>query len=257
LTAVGEYLRRDVPDSAYPFSIGVMAPHFEQALHALPDAVRTGQSTFDRVHGRDFWSYLAAHPEAGADFDAAMSGGANFARMLLAARDLTEIRTLVDVGGGQGRLLAAALAAQPHLQGILFDQPQVIARAEPVLAAAGVRDRCTLVGGDFFVEVPSGGDAYVLTTIIHDWPDEQAVAILRTCHRAMSPGARIWLIENVVTPGDPDLWTAQLDLLMLVLFGAQERTAAEFLSLLETAGFAQVTFIPTDRTGGIIEAVRV
>jgi hypothetical protein len=239
-----------------PFALGVMAPHFEQALQALPEAVRTGQPTFARVHGRGFWEYLAAHPEAGENFDAAMGSDTNSARLLLAARDFSTIRKLVDIGGGQGRLLATFLAALPELQGILFDQPQVLAGADPVLAETGVRDRCTLVPGDFFVEVPSGGDAYVLSTIIHDWPDEQAVQILRNCHRAMAPGARIWLIENVVVPGEPDLWTAQLDLLMLVLFGAQERTAAEYQTLLESAGFSDVTVIPGDRATAIIEAIR-
>ncbi len=256
LTPVGEYLRTDTPGTALPFALGVMAPHFELAWHALPDAVQTGQSVFAQVHGSNFWDYLSAHPTAGAAFDAAMSGGGDLARMLLATRDLSGVRTLVDVGGGQGRLLTGALSAMPEMHGILFDQPDVVARAGQVIDAAGVRDRCTVVGGDFFAEVPSGGDGYVLATIIHDWPDAESVEILRTCHRAMAPGARIWLIENVVTSGPGNLWTAQLDLLMLVLFGAQERSAAQYQTLLETAGFTDVAVFPVERTLSIIEAVR-
>ena len=256
LTPVGAYLRRDVPGSLHPFAIGIMAPFIERAWHALPEAVRTGRAVFSRVHGLGFWDYLAAQPEEGARFDAAMSGGAERARMLMELRDLSSLTTLVDVGGGQGRLLATALAATPHLRGILFDQPQVIARAEPILTAAGVRERCTLVGGDFFAEVPAGGDAYVLASIIHDWPDEEALAILGACYRAMRPGARIWLIGQILATGDGDPFAPLLDLLMLTLFGAQERTAAEYQVLLEAAGFTAVAVFRGEDTWGVVEAVR-
>lgn len=255
LTPVGEFLRADVPGTVQPFALGIMAPYVERAWHELPEAVRTGDAVFARVHGQGFWDYLAANPDAGARFDAAMSGGARLAQMLLAARDLSEIGTLVDVGGGQGRLLATALAATPGLRGILFDRPEVLAGAPPVLGAAGVGDRCELVGGDFFTGVPTGGDAYVLASIIHDWPDEQAVAILRSCHRAMAPGARLWLLEHALAPGAANSWTRLLDLLMLVLFGAQERTAEAYRALLEAAGFAEVTTYPGEPPWSIIEAV--
>jgi hypothetical protein len=257
LTPIGEFLRADVPGTVRPFALGVMSPTFERAWHELPAAVRTGQPVFSDVHGLGFWDYLAAHPKEGARFDAAMSGGAERARGLLAVRDLASLGTLVDVGGGQGRLLATALAAVPGLRGVLFDRPEVLAGAEPILAEAGVRDRCDLVGGDFFAAVPGGGDAYVLASIIHDWPNEQAVAILRSCHRAMAPGARIWLIENVLAAGKADGWTRLLDLLMLVLFGAQERTTEEYRALLEAAGFAEVTVLPGEQPWSIVEAVRL
>jgi hypothetical protein len=119
-----------------------------------------------------------------------------------------------------------------------------------------VRDRCDLVGGDFLAEVPAGGDAYVLASIIHDWPDEQAVAILRACHRAMAPGARVWLIERMLAAGDADYFTKLLDLLMLVLFGARERGFEEYRALLEAAGFAEVTVHAGEPPWGVIEAVR-
>ncbi|MDP9370468.1 MAG: hypothetical protein M3Q03_19735 [Chloroflexota bacterium] len=186
-----------------------------------------------------------------------MTGGAEGrAHALLSARDLSRLDTLVDIGGGQGRLLAVALAAVPGLGGILFDRPEVLPGARGFLAAEGVLDRCDLGAGDFFAEIPSGGDAYVLAQIIHDWPDEQALAILRVCHRAMAPGARVWLIEQVIEPGDAFARAKLLDLLMLVLFGAQERTAEEYRSLLETAGFADVTIHATQSPWSIVEAVR-
>ena len=255
LTPTGEFLRRDVPGSVRPFALGIMGPFMERVWHELPDAVRTGEPVFPHVYGLGFWDYLAANPEEGARFDAAMSGGAERAGELMAARNLADLGTLVDVGGGQGRMLAAALAAVPGLRGVLFDRPEVLAGAESVLAEAGVRDRCELVGGDFFAGVPAGGDAYVLASIIHDWPDEQAVAILRSCHRAMAPGARIWLLEHVLAPGEADYWTRLLDLLMLALFGARERTAEEYRALLEAAGFAEITILPGEPPWSIIEAV--
>ena len=257
LTPRGEYLRSDVPDSVRPYALALLAPHVERAWEGLPEAVRTGEPAFPRVHGEAFWEYLAAHPAEGAAFDAAMTGGAEErARALLAARDLACLGTLVDVGGGQGRLLAAALTATPGLRGVLVDRPEVLPGAEAFLAAAGVRDSCELVGGDFFAAVPAGGDAYVLAVVIHDWPDDEATAILRACHGAMAPGARIWLVERVVRPGDAFDRTKLLDLLMLVLFGAQERTEAEYRALLEAAGFERVAVHPTETPFSVVEAVR-
>ena len=149
------------------------------------------------------------------------------------------------------------MTGNPGLRGVLFDRPEVLPGAERFLSEAGVRDRCELVGGDFFTEVPAGGDAYVLALIIHDWPDEAATAILRTCHRAMEPGARLWLIEQVVQPGDAYDRAKLGDMLMLVMFGAQERTEAEYRALLEAAGFQSVAVHPTDVPYSVVEAVRL
>jgi hypothetical protein len=257
LTPVGEVLRADVPGSLRPAALAIMAPFQEQARHELPEAVRTGAAVFPRVHGQGLWEYLAAHPEEDAQFDAAMTSGADMrARALLATRDLAGLGTLVDIGGGEGRLLAVALAANPGLRGVLFDRPEVVARAEAYLGSAGVRDRCELVGGDFFAAVPPGGDAYVLAQIVHDWPDEQAVAILRVCHRAMAPGARLCLIEQVIEPGDAFASAKLLSLSMLKSFGARERTAEEYRALLEEAGFLEVSVHLGEPPWGIVEAVR-
>ncbi len=192
LTPLGELFRADAPTSFRADALAMAAPHMERAWHDLPDAIRSGRAVYPRVHGVGFWEYLATHPEDGATFDAAMTAGAEKrARALLAARDLSGIGVLVDVGGGEGRLLASALAAHPGLRGIVVDRPEVVPRAEAFLMGAGVRDRCEPVAADILEGVPAGGDAYVLAQIIHDWPDEQALAILRACHAAMAPGARI------------------------------------------------------------------
>ena len=256
-------MRSDVPDSARAFVLFITAPWVERGWEELPHAVRTGEPTFPRVHGVGFWDYLAAHPEDGALFDAAMSGGASArAEALRAVRDLSSVGTVVDVGGGQGRLLATLLAAVPGLRGVLVDRPEVVAGADAVLRAAGVADRCEIVGGDFFTAVSPGGDVYVLAQIVHDWPDAEALAILRACHRAMAPGARLWVIEQVLPPADGSDLHEQagptlLDLNMLVLFGGgQERTAEEYRQLLDAAGFGEIAILPTDTPWSVVEAVR-
>ena len=158
--------------------------------------------------------------------------------------DWPETGTVVDVGGGNGLLLERLLAERPGLRGIVFDQPHVVSEAAERLAAAGHADRVAVAGGDFFDAVPEGGDMYVLASVLHDWPDDDAAAILRTCRRAMTTSARLILFESIRELDTPGLAT-QLDLHMLVLFGSGERTREEWDGLLASAGFAPGRFIPT------------
>ena len=257
LTQLGELLRSDAPDSWKSSVLMITAPHIQRAWEKLPEAVRTGEPAFARIHGVGFWDYLATHPEEGALFDAAMSGDAEErAEALLAACDLSGVNTIVDVGGGQGKLLAAVLAAVPGLRGILTDRSEVVAGAGEVLRRAEVADRCAVVGSDFFASVPSGGDAYILAQIIHDWPKQKALDILRTCHRAMAPAARLWLIEQVIEPNEDSVGVTILDLMMLILFGGQERTAEEYEELLEAAGFGEIRVLPAETDWSVVEGVR-
>lgn len=258
LTLLGELLRSDTPASMHAFALAIAAPHMGRAWDELSEAVTTGEATFPRAHGLAFWDYLSVHSDEGRLFDEAMSGAAVIrANALLTTVDLSAVGTLVDVGGGQGRLLMAALETFPDLRGVLFDRPEVIPGAEATFTDTGVSDRCTLVSGDFFMCVPGGGDAYVLAQILHDWSDQEATVILQSCHRAMQPEARLWIVEQVIEPGDAFDRAKLIDLHMLVLFGAQERTADEYHSLLEAAGFGQVRVLMTDTPWSIIEAVRL
>src|SRR5262249_30567186 len=154
----------------------------------LDYTLETGRTAFDKVHGSPFFDYLELHPEAGRAFDDLMEAShARETPAIVAAYDLTRVKTVVDVGGGNGSLLAALLVRHPHLCGILFDRAHVVARPSQPLRAAGLCDRIRTVAGDFFQAVPKGGDVYVLRDILHDWDDQQAEAILANCRKALGP----------------------------------------------------------------------
>jgi hypothetical protein len=255
LTPVGELLRSDVPVSLHGWAAFVGRPYIRAAWSELEHSVRTGENAFRRVHGTDVWSYRAEHPRESDIFDRAMeslTGASN--RSLLDAYDFGGFETLVDVGGGNGALLAALLGEYPAMRGILFDQRHVVANAGSTLAAAGVADRCTVVPGSFFEEVPAGGDAYVLKSILHDWEDREAAAILRVCRSGMTEAAVLLLVERVVGGPNEDPRTAFSDLNMLVAPGGRERTSDEWRALLDVARFGLVRTTPTASGLSVIEA---
>ena len=199
--------------------------HWRPWGHLL-HTVRTGETAFDHAHGTGLFDYLAGHPEVAAVFNAGMAGNSPaHARLVAATYDFSEMSVVVDVGGGRGRLLATILERYPRLRGILFDPPHVIEDARQILEEVGVVDRCELVGGSFFDAVPTGGDAYILRNIIHDWEDDQAVAILTNCRRAMAAGARLVLVERyLATDPHAALLVLHADLEMLVNVGGRTST---------------------------------
>jgi hypothetical protein len=238
LTAVGTSLRTDVPDSLAGWARFMGRPYIWQSWAQLFDSVQTGENAFRLVHGDDVWSYRAAHPEESEIFDAAMTALTRAAnRSLLEAYDFSRFRLLVDVAGGRGALLAALLARYPSMQGILFDLPHVANGARDVFEQARVADRCTIVSGSFFEAVPDGGDAYVLKSILHDWADDEATAILRVCRAAMGPNAKLLIVERTLGSPNEDPDAKFSDLNMLVGPGGRERTREEFEALCATAGF--------------------
>jgi hypothetical protein len=180
---------------------------------------------------------------------------------VVAAYDFSRLRTLIDVGGGQGELLIALLRANPTATGVLFDLPSVIEGAQQVVGAADLAGRCALVAGNFFEEVPGGGDAYLLSGVIHDWSDDKAVAILKNCHRAMGENGTLLLIERVLPSRVERSATLQpyalLSDLNMMVFGGLERTEAEFRELFARAGFVLTRVIPTSSPFSVIEGVRV
>ena len=219
-------------------------------------SVTTGEPAFRHIYGVDSWEYVGRDPELNANFNDYMTANTiSQTAAVVSSYDFSGIGTLVDVGGGHGALISAILHANPQLRGILCDAPHVVAGARPVLEAAGISDRCEIVPCDFFSSVPSGGDAYLLKLIIHDWDDEQALAILKTCRRAMSKNSRLLLIENVIPPGNDPHPGKMTDLHMLIVYGGRERTEAEFRTLLGEAGFKLTKIVPTHAQLSIIEGV--
>jgi hypothetical protein len=255
LTSLAELLRSETPGSMRALAI-MYAEEQYRAWGDLFHSVRTGEMAFDYQFGMGYFEYLAKHPDADRVFNEAMTGWTHqLVGAVVDAYDFSPFRTVVDVGGGYGALLAAILQSNPDTRGILFEQFHVIASAEAQLAAAGIADRCTVVGGDFFVAVPTGGDAYVLSQILHDWDDESCVAILGQCRRAMPEHGKLLVVELVLPPGDEPSLGKWLDLHMLVLLGGRERTADEYDTLFRAAGFKLARIVPTPPGPSVVEAV--
>jgi len=213
------------------------------SIGELTETVRSGESPFVRRHGNTY-NFLAAHPEASAAFDALMVANHGGVADQLAQTDvLPATGTIVDVGGGKGTFLAAILRARPALRGILLDLERSVEAAREYLTASGVAERCEIVAGDFFKAVPSGADAYLLASVIHNWDDDEAVDILRTVRTGMRSDSRLLLVEVVLPDDDRPHPGKDLDIRMLTMHEGKERSLSEYSALLGSAGFGldQVT----------------
>ena len=200
----------------------------------------------------------AAHPDLARKFQATMSERtAAFAPSVATGYDFSPMRTVADIGGGNGTLLAAILQEHRHLRGILFGLLLEVAAAAEVFRAAGVADRCQIVAGDFFQGVPEDADAYLLANVLHDWDDADSVRILAACRRAMAVDGRVLIVERLIPHNPADAVPVLLsDLNMLILTGGQERTNAEYGQLLAEAGLSLAKVQPITPPYGVIEAVR-
>jgi hypothetical protein len=257
LTEVGERLRSDVPGSIKGPMV-VRGELYYRAAAGMLAAVRHGGTAFEQVYGDRFFEYLGRHPEQEAVFQGSMTGRSEQeAGDVVAAYDFGGLGRLVDVGGGYGILLGTILRAAPDLQAVLVDQPAVVDQARRRLEADGVADRCQLVAGDFFASVPAGADAYLLSRVLHDWADDDARRLLATCRSAMPPGSRLLVLEALLPERARDQPAViRMDLHMLVLLGARERTEAQYRRLLAETGFQVERVVPTGSPAGlsVIEA---
>jgi SAM-dependent methyltransferase len=249
------------PDSLTSFVRMFTDPAIIRAWEHLDDSVRTGDIAFDTVFGTDFFSHLARQPELSAEFNAAMSQAtAGTAAALPHAFDFGRFGTVTDVGGGDGTLLAGVLAAFPGLTGVVYDTSEGLAQAPENLRRHGLTERCSLVAGDFFRSVPEGSDLYLMKSILHDWPDDRAVTILRHCRTVLPPGGRVLILEPVLPEavgagGDGSTYLSDLN--MLVNVGGRERTRRDFEDLCHAAGLSLTTVapLPEAQPFSLLEAV--
>ena len=255
LTPLGQFLRTDVPDSLAPMALFTHDSY--AAWGDLLHAVETGEPAFNHVFGMDRYQYLERNRDAAARFNAAMALlSAQLRRAVVATYDFSRFETAVDVGGGQGGLLIEMLCANPTLRGILFDTAAV---AQAVVEA-GLPERCEVVAGNFFESVPSGGDVYLLSHVIHNWDDDASTRILKNCRDAMDTHGTLMIIEMIMPdecgPSFANYPLVMTDLQMFVMTGGRERTEAEFRALLDAAGFELKRVIPTPALESIIECAR-
>ena len=236
--------------------IGRLTPWADAAYDELGRAVQTGTPAMSFSHGCTLFEYLAQHPDDAADFDRIMTlVNAGEPQAVVDAYDFAGVERLVDVGGGNGTLLAEVLRRRPSLRGVLFDLPGTVDRAVAELDAFA--DRCEIVGGDFFEAVPPGGDAYLLSHIVHDWAEPQAVSLLARVREAMAPEGRLLIVESVVPSDDAPHPAHMLDMLMLLFTGGRERTEEEYAELLARAGFRLERVSPTRSAVSVLEAFPV
>jgi hypothetical protein len=257
LTPLAGYLRSDTPYSQRGWALS-QAQLGYRAWAELLYTVTSGQPAFERVFGTRYYDYLAQHPEAAVEWDYSMDQTAReWLGKLAASYDFAPIQTIVDVGGGHGATLASILKDAPTMRGILFDLPHVVAGAGPLLAEAGVAERCQVIGGDMFAEVPGGGDAYLIARVLFNWDDQHARALLQSCRRAMGPQAKLLVIDVVDTDAGKPKVAAFGDLNLLLLFGGRQRTESEFQALFDSAGFRITRILPTQSHFKLVEAVPI
>jgi hypothetical protein len=258
LTPMGALLRADTEESLHARALWV--GRYQWPLWGrLADSVRSGDSARKLLSGTEGFAHLARDPEQAAVFNRAM---AELTRAVVPqvarAYDFSRMRMIVDLGGGYGELITAILAANPRLHGVLFDLAHAADEGRRRIAGAGLADRCAIVTGDFFASIPSGADAYLLKSVIHDWDDARAAILLGNVRRAMEARASLLLVERILperfTANAADRAIAGRDLNMLVSLGAKERTEAQFRELLAGAGFRLVRILPVGGGFCVLEA---
>ncbi|HEX4705039.1 MAG TPA: methyltransferase [Pseudonocardiaceae bacterium] len=256
LTSVGELLRGSAFGSLRQTAI-MHGEEVARSFTAITHTIRTGRPAFDEVHGRRFFDYLVDHPAVADTFAESMGAAVGVPPVLHEYAPLGKAGTVVDIGGGDGGLLAEVLAAHPKVKGVLLELPGAIRGARTRLADAGLTDRVDLVPGSFFDDVPPGGDIYVLARVLHNWADAQAETILRRARQVMTADARLIVLERFRSETGGSATTALVDLLMLGLLEGRQRTEDEYTRLLDKAGFTVTMVAPPtgEPADSLIEAV--
>ncbi len=241
LTPIGELLCTDHPESM-KHGVIMNGEEIYRATGELLHTVRTGETAFNHLYGKAPFDYLAEHPEVSTTFNKAMAQSLRRQKNPIESYNFKDKRLVVDVGGGRGDLISSVLAVNPSMRGILFDLPQGAAEAQSLLKTKGVEDRCQIKTGSFFDSIPAGGDVYMLSRILHDWPDERAAAILANCRKSINEGGTLLIRENVLPEQNADEKATELDIIMLAMTGGEERTESEWKNLLKSAQFKVTRF---------------
>jgi len=254
-TPMSAVLRSNASPSLRGFAIMSSREWHARGWAKLEYCVRTGKQALDEIYGAPIFQFFTQHPEEAQVFDQAMSDLSSIDGPAVAdAYSFSEIRSIVDIAGGHGLLLATILSRNPHMKGTLYDMPHVIAGAKDG-PLKPVMDRCTLSSGDMFSSVPAGTDAYIMKHIIHDWPDDVCINILKACRKSINPGGKLLVVDNVIQPGNDFAPGKFLDIQMLIFPGGCERTEKQFRDLFAVSGWQLSRVIPTAAPESIVEGV--
>ena len=254
-TPMSAVLRSDATPSLRDFAIMSGREWHGRGWAHLDYCVRTGKQAMEQIYGAPVFEFLKQHPDEAQIFNDAMTELSMIDGPAVAeAYNFDGIRTIVDIAGGHGFLLATILQRNPHLQGTLYEMPHVLdgARSGPLKP---VMERCTLASGDMFSSVPAGADAYIMKHIIHDWPDDRCVQLLEACRKGVNPGGRLLVVDSVIQPGNDFSPSKFLDLQMLIFPSGCERTEKQFRDLFAAAGWRLNRIIPTAAQDSVVEGV--
>jgi SAM-dependent methyltransferase len=258
ITELGAALRRDDDSAARAVVLTIGGDWQWQAWQHFRRSLETGEPGLAAATGQRLFDYLACHPDEGDLFNEAMVGMYRGVwPAIVEVCDFAPFQSVADVGGGTGLLLAEILATHPHLSGALYELPATVPQAQHLIDARGLSERCMIMAADFFSEVPSGHDAYVLAHVLHDWDDAHALSILRNCRKAVASGGRLFIVEIILPPGDMPHRGKLLDLVMLTVTGGKERTEDEFSALLAASDFRLDRVVQTAVEQNVIEATAV
>ncbi|KST68511.1 methyltransferase [Mastigocoleus testarum] len=260
LTPIAEYLRSDIPNSLRAFSRIEGDEWSWRSWGEILHAIKTNQSLFHRLYQvENAYEYFTKNSKSADLFNNAMTSLTRntIIPVILDSYDFSCVEKVVDVGGGHGALIASILTSYPQISGVLYDLPHVTAEASRLLHEEGVAKRCEIVSGDFYVSIPSGGDAYILSQILHNFDDDHCIKILKNVRHAMAEKGKLLVIQAVISPGNEPCFNKFLDLALMISIdsGGQERSESRYCQLFEAAGFLLNQIVPSSAPVRVIEGV--